>query len=144
MLIYRVLLIVTVYINKLLAMNSISMSGMLNGQWNVKPRWPSMEGNFVRHFQSPARACMSVLVSHATFYIFGRVFFENTHKTCFQKTEMSLRISNIVWHSQVSYRYIFSRKWINKLTRNLIKRSRKITLANYQVHVLFLPSIYHL
>ena len=92
-------------------MNSISISRMLTGQWNVKQLWPPIEGNFVRQFQSPTQACTSVLVFHATFYIFCRVFCENTHKTFPQKTEMSLRISNIF--RQKSNRvtsYVFSRK----------------------------------
>ena len=86
--------------------NSISISGMLTSQWKVKPRWPPMEANFGRQFQSPTRACTSVLVSHATFYIFWRVFFGNTHKTCLQKIEMSLRISNIFRQSQTELQVI--------------------------------------
>ena len=44
--------------------NSISIYGMLTpshlaGQ-NVKPKWPSMEGNFVRQFQSSSRSCTSI------------------------------------------------------------------------------------
>ena len=62
---------------------------MLTGQWKVKPRWPPMEANFGRQFQFPTRACMSVLVSHATFYIFWHVFFGNTHKACLQNIEIS-------------------------------------------------------
>ena len=73
---------------------------MLTDQWNVKPRLPPMEGNFVRQFQSPTRACTSVLVSHAIYYIFWKVFLENTHKTCLQKTEMSVRILNVFRQSQ--------------------------------------------
>ena len=46
-----------------------------------------MEANFERQFQSPRRACTSVLVSQAT-------------KTCLQKIEMNLRISNIFRQSQ--------------------------------------------
>ena len=47
-------------------MNSIYISGMLTpshslGQ-KVKPRWPSMEGNFGRQFQSSSRSCTSVPV----------------------------------------------------------------------------------
>ena len=49
-------------------MNLISISGMLTlsqlaGQ-NVKPRWPPMEGNFVRQFQSSLRSCTSVPVTN--------------------------------------------------------------------------------
>ena len=46
--------------------NSVSISGMLTpshllGQ-KVKPRWPPMEANFGRPFQSSSRSCTSVLV----------------------------------------------------------------------------------
>ena len=48
----------------LVAVNSISISVMLTpshlaGQ-KVKPRWPPMEGNFVRQFQSTSRSCTSI------------------------------------------------------------------------------------
>ena len=66
-----------------------------------------MEGNIVRQFQSPTRACTSALVSHATFYIFWGFLFENTHKTCLQKIEMSLRISNIFRQSQTELQVIY-------------------------------------
>ena len=51
--------------------NSISISGMLTlihllGQ-KVKPRWPPIEGNFIRQFQSPSRSCTSVPVLYTTF-----------------------------------------------------------------------------
>ena len=51
-------------------MNSISISGMLipshlRGQ-KVKPRWPPMEGNFVRRFQSSSRSCTSVPILYTT------------------------------------------------------------------------------
>ena len=72
-----------------------------------KTRWPPMEANFLRQFQSPTRTCTSVLFSHATFYIFWRVFFGNTHKTCLQKIEMSLRISNIFRQSQTELQVIY-------------------------------------
>ena len=54
--------------------SSISISGMLTsshllGQ-KVKPRWPPMEGNFGRQFQSSLRSCMSVLVLY-TILIFS-------------------------------------------------------------------------
>ena len=52
------------------SVDSISISGMLTsshlaGQ-KVKPRWPSMEGNFVRPFQSSSRSCTSVPVLYTT------------------------------------------------------------------------------
>ena len=37
-----------VHASKDTTVNSISTSGMLTGQWKVKPRWLPMEGNFVR------------------------------------------------------------------------------------------------
>ena len=48
------------------AVNSISISGMLTpshllGQ-KVKPKWPPMEENFGRQFQSSSRSCTSVPV----------------------------------------------------------------------------------
>ena len=51
-------------------MNSISISGMLTpshlaGQ-KVKSRWPPVEGNFVRQFQSSSRSCTSVPVLYTT------------------------------------------------------------------------------
>ena len=47
-------------------MNSISVSGMLTpshllGQ-KVKPRWPPMDENFGRQFQSSSRSCTSIPV----------------------------------------------------------------------------------
>ena len=87
--------------------NSISISGMLAGQWNVKPRWPPVEGNFVRQFQSPIQAYTSVLVSHETVYVFWRALFENTHKACLQKTKISLRISNILRQSLTELQAIY-------------------------------------
>ena len=69
-------------VNQWTAVNSISISGMLTGQRKVKPRWSPMESNFGRQLQSHTRAFTSILVSHATFYVFWRVFFGNTHKTC--------------------------------------------------------------
>ena len=83
------------------------------GQWKVKPRWPPMEDNFGRQFQSPTWACTSVLVSHTTFYIFWQVFFGNTHKTCLQNIEISLRILNIFRQSQTELQVIYFHK--NKL-----------------------------
>ena len=74
---------------------------------NVKPRWPPMEGNFVRQFQSPTWACALTLVSHATFYVFWRFFFEITRKTCLQNIEMSLRIWNIIRQSQTELQVIY-------------------------------------
>ena len=80
---------------------------MLTGQQKVKPRWPPMEANFGRQFQSPTRACTSVLVSHATFSTLKIFLMENTHKTCFQKIEMSLRISNIFRQSQTEHQVTY-------------------------------------
>ena len=54
-------------------MSLISISGMLTGQWNVKPRWSLMVVNFVRQFQSSTQPSTSVLFSQATFYIFCSV-----------------------------------------------------------------------
>ena len=54
--------------------NSISISGMVTGQWKVKPRWPPMVANFGRQFQFPTQVCRSVLVSPATFYLSWEVF----------------------------------------------------------------------
>ena len=87
--------------------NSVSISGMLTGQWKAKPRWPPTEANFGRQFQSPTQACTSVLVSHATFYIFWRVFLGNTHETCLQNIEISLRILNIFRQSQTELKVIY-------------------------------------
>ena len=51
-------------------MNSISISGMLTPshllEQKVKPRWPPMEGNFGRQFQSSSRSCTSVPVLYTT------------------------------------------------------------------------------
>ena len=52
--------------NKLKPVNSIFISGKLtpnhlDGQ-KVKPRWPPIEGNFGRQFQSSSRSCTSVPV----------------------------------------------------------------------------------
>ena len=80
--------------------SSIYMSGMLTDQWKVKPSWLLMEANFGCQFQFATQACMSVLVSHVTFYIFWQVFIGNTHKTYFQNIEISLRILNIFLQSQ--------------------------------------------
>ena len=136
------------YPDKAGPMNSISLSGILTVQWNVKPRWPPIEGSFVRQFQSRTRSCTSVLVCHATFTLSWtvpwKVLFENTHKIFLQKTEMSLRTWNIFRQSQTELQVIFSPKQIYKLTRHLIKRFRKIALANYWVFVLFLLLVYHL
>ena len=60
----------------------------------------------------------SVSVTYAGFYVsfslprdfllFPKIFvIENTHKTCLQKIEMSLRISNIFQQSQTELRVIY-------------------------------------
>ena len=51
--------------------------------------------------------CTPVLVSHVTFYIFLKSFFENTHKIFLQKTETSLRISNRFRQSQTELQVIY-------------------------------------
>ena len=67
-----------------------------------------METNLGRQFQSPTRACTSVLVSHETFYFFLKIFFtENARKTCLQKIEISLRILNIFRQSQTELQVIY-------------------------------------
>ena len=85
------------------AVNSISISGMLPGQWNMKPTWPPMEGNFVSQFQSPTQTCTSVLVSHATFYIFWRLFSENTHKTFLQKVKGKDKVPLFILNNPIRY-----------------------------------------
>ena len=87
--------------------NSISISGMLTGQWNVKPRWPAMESNFVRQFQSPTRVYTSVLVSQATSYIFWIVFFENTHNISWKDRKEFKNFIYISTKSNRVARYIF-------------------------------------
>ena len=51
-------------------MNSISISVMLTPshllEQKVKPKWPPMEGNFGRQFQSSSRSCTSVPVLYTT------------------------------------------------------------------------------
>ena len=60
-----------------------------------------MEANFGRQFQSPTRALYVSFSLLRGFLHFLRISqFENTHKTCLQKIEMSLRILNIFRQSQ--------------------------------------------
>ena len=105
---------VSVLFAVLYAVNSISISGMLTGQRKVKPSWPPMEANFGRQFQSPTRI----------FTFPERFFFLNTHKIFLQNKEMSLRTAIYFDKIKRRNRLYFSRKYITKLTRNLIKQSR--------------------
>ena len=91
--------------------NSISISGMLSGQWKVKPRWPPMEDNFGRQFQSSTRACTSVSVSYATFYSFLKSCFSKYTQNIFWEDKNELK--NFKYISKKSNRvtgHIFSRK----------------------------------
>ena len=79
--------------------------------------------------------CTSVSVSYAVFYVsfsllhdFRRVFLGKYTKNI---SSTSLRISNIFWQNQTKLQVIyFQENNLPKLTRSLIKRSRKIALRN--------------
>ena len=114
------------------AVNSISISGMLTGKWNVKPMWPLMEGNFVRQFQSPTRSCTSVF-SHPCGFLFSSEMFSFKIQTKYFFKDRN-EFKNFKYISTKSNRvtvHTFSRKQITKLTRKLTKRPRKITLGIY-------------
>ena len=63
--------------NQLKPVNKISISGMLTSshlaEQKVEPRWPNMEGNFLRQFQSYSRSCtsFSLLYTFLIFSLFG-------------------------------------------------------------------------
>ena len=81
------------------SVNSISISGMLTGQWSVKPRWLPTEGNLVR--------CTWVLVPHTTFSTFLKNFPLKLIKMLLQKTDMNLNILIIFRQSRTEWVVIY-------------------------------------
>ena len=80
--------------------NSISISGMLTGQWKAKPRWPPMETSFGCQFQSPYVGLYVSFSLPRNFLPFLRGFCLKIHTKYFFKTEMSLGTSNIFRQNQ--------------------------------------------